>query len=325
MREEDCLNLEIIDIPALVKSFGCGGGVTLDPNGDIPLPEPPIPPEVEPEVLVGRAEGGCEPYTRTNELVYKRLVPGFGLEGTPEWLAAPGSVDSQAHYNVTLISPNDPSMVINGAISTRGVIGARDYKIANISYREMSNYYYGIAGVSTWCGVPYNRSVTSFRLVSGYQYEDPPPALGAGYSTTAIYEGFVASAQFLNIGDGGCAYQNPVGVGGYVYYWKGTTTWSPSWPPFTWPVTTVTKRFSIIKNTRITQCNELGFTMEGTLHPLTLMTGNGTTQGTISSGGTVGAPVTPSINFDPSKRFYWGTCPDVGSFGGGFRAVGVRE
>ncbi len=176
-------------------------------------------------------------------------------------------------------------------------------------------------GAGTWCGVPYNRAVTRFRLSSGYQLEPPPPPLGAtSYSLTYIYEGFVATAQFMNIGDAGCEYQTPTAVGGYVYYAKTTTSWSSSWPPFSMPNIVVTKRFSIIKNTRITQCNELGFTMEGTLHPLTLLYGTG---GPLGAG--VGFPTTPSPFFDPFKVFYRGTCPDAPSFGGGFRAFCERE
>lgn len=325
MREEDCLNLDIVDIPALVKSFGCGGGVPLDPGGNIPLPEPPEPPIVEDPVdAVAARDGDCEPYPRTTDLVYKRVLPGFNLDGFPDWLAAPGSADPQAHYNVTLVTPNK-GMVINGAVSTRGQIGQYSYKVAQTSHREINNYYQGIAGGSVWCGIPYNRSITQFMLTSGYQYEEPPPQLGGGYSITSIYEGFVATAQFLNIGDGSCEYRTVGAPSGYVYYWKGTTTWSPSWPPFTWPVLSVTKYFSTLKNTRITQCDELGFAMEGTLHPLTLMTGNGLTQGGSSFGGTVGGPTTPSPFFDPSKAFYYGTCPDAPSFGGSFRAFCVRE
>lgn len=329
MREEECLNLDIIDIPKLMKSFGCGGGVPLDPGGNIPLPDPPEPPTVEDPVDAVTARddggGGCAPYARTPDLVYKRVLPGFNLDGFPDWLAAPGSVDPQAHYNVTLLSPNK-GMVINGAVSTRGQIGQYSYKVSQTSHRQVSNYYTGIAGGSVWCGIPYNRSITQFTLTSGYQYEEPPPAvLGAGYSITSIYEGFVANAQFLNVGDGGCAYQLISQPSGYVYYWKGVTTWSPSWPPFTLPVLSITKYFSIIKNTTITQCDELGFAMTGTLHPLTLMTGNGSTQGGPSFGGTVGSPTTPSVNFDPSKAFYSGTCPDAPSFGGDFSAFCVRE
>lgn len=319
MPTRECLDLSIIDVPWVRRNPGCGA--VADNNGVIP-PAPAIPLVNAPLIqAVPQDSGGCEPYKRADHLVYKRVVAGYNEEGFPDWVAAPGSVDPTAHYNITLISPNY-NMAINGPISTRNVIQGNAKYSANNSFRD-STFYYN--GWSSWCEVPFNRSVTKFFLTSHYTYEEPPPAVvGVAYNLTTIYEGFIAFSEFLKIGDRPCDYTAAVNAssfilggysGGFVYYVKSTTSWDPSWPPFTFPRTTIDKKLSIIKNTRVTACSETGFTVEGTLHPLTLLSGPGVYFGGLS----------PSPNFNSYNVFYRGTCPDAPSFGGNFRAICERE
>lgn len=325
MREEKCSDFQIIAPPSSMRRVGCGNNPPVEPGGIIPpveIPQSnpaPLPP-------IELSEAGCDLTPTAECLVYKRVMPGINLDGFPDWFPAPGSLDWTAHYNVTLLEPND-NMVINGTINTRTSWGPTGGTGANTSYRESWQYFQNIS--SAWCDIPYNRSVNNFGMSSGYLFQTPPPTvIGAPYTMITIREGFVVTARFINVGDRGCEYLMLGEPGGYVYYHKATTTWNPN-QPLGMPSMSVSKKFSIIKKTKVTQCGVNGFTITGELHPLKLLgVGNAGTINGFGQGGAfspnVGGGTVPDPNFG-FNLWYSGTCPDSPSFGGNFRATCVKE